>query len=71
MTDRHAGYIVTLAENTREEDAEAILTAIGMIKGVLSVTPVVGDINLILAQERVRHDLSRKLLEILRTPGDA
>ncbi len=41
MTDRHAGYIVVLAENIREDDAaEGILNAIRMIRGVLSVQPV-------------------------------
>jgi hypothetical protein len=28
MTDRHAGYIATLAEDVREDDAEPILTAL-------------------------------------------
>ena len=28
MTDRHAGYVVTLNEDIREDDAEAIINAI-------------------------------------------
>ena len=41
MTDRHAAYIVTLDEDIREDDAEAILSALRMVKHVLSVEPVV------------------------------
>lgn len=43
MTDRHAGYVVTLDRDIREDDAEAVLNAIRMVKGVASVTPVDGD----------------------------
>jgi hypothetical protein len=43
MTDRHSGYIVTLTEDVREDDAETILIAIGMVRGVLSVEPVVAE----------------------------
>jgi hypothetical protein len=35
MTDRHAGYVVVLERDIREDDAEVILSAIGMVKGVL------------------------------------
>jgi hypothetical protein len=40
MTNRHSGYIVTLRRDIREDDAEEIIKAIGMIKGVLAVKPV-------------------------------
>lgn len=40
MTDRHSGYLVTLARDMREDDAEAIITALRMVRGVESVTPV-------------------------------
>jgi hypothetical protein len=40
MTDRHAGYIVVLAEDTRKDD---VLNAIRMIKGVVSVKPVLAE----------------------------
>jgi hypothetical protein len=43
MTDRHAGYVVVLADDVREDDAEAVITALRMTKGVLTVTPVVAD----------------------------
>ena len=35
MTDRHCGYIITLENDIREDDAEATINALRMIKGVL------------------------------------
>lgn len=44
MTDRHIAYMVTLADDVREDDAEeGILTALRMIKGVVDVRPVIAD----------------------------
>jgi uncharacterized membrane protein len=61
MTDRLAGFIVTLAEDTREDDAEATIAAVRQIKGVLSVEPVVSDHILHMAEQRARHELREKL----------
>lgn len=61
MTDRHAGYIVTLARDIREDDAERIISAILMIKGVMSVDPVVADVGLHMAERRARQDIRDKL----------
>ena len=65
MTDRHGGYIVTLAVPTREDDAEAIIAAIMMIKGVVSVEPVVDDYLSVMARTQLRWDVKRKLFEAL------
>ena len=53
MTDRHAGYIVTLDHDIREDDAAAIITALRMVKGVISVEPVVADHHTYVAAARV------------------
>ena len=41
MTDRHAGYVVVLDADMREDDAQVVIGAISMIKGVQEVTPVI------------------------------
>lgn len=41
MTDRHAGYLITLEEDVRSDDAESIINALRMVKGVLHVEPIV------------------------------
>jgi hypothetical protein len=70
MTDRINGYIVTLEERIREDDAEATLNALRMIKGVLSVTPVVGNVDQLMAEQRVRARLEMKLAAVLRDEGE-
>lgn len=52
MTDRHAGYLVALGRDVREDDAQEIITAIKMIRGVLEVTPVPGNLTLGIAKMR-------------------
>ncbi len=66
MTDRHAGYIVTLAHDLREDDAEAILTALRMVKGVIDVRPVVADHILHIAAMRVDQEWREKLYKLAR-----
>ena len=62
MTDRHAGYVVALAKDIREDDAqEGVLNAIRMIKGVVSVEPVVADIGTQLAENRRDSDWRKAL----------
>ena len=50
MTDRHAGYIVTLDHDIREDDAETIINAIRALKFVATVEPVVSDFRLQMAR---------------------
>ena len=67
MTDRHAGYIVTLATDIREDDAEGTLNALRMVRGVISVEPVVSNIEVHIAEERTRIEFVTKIYEFLRT----
>ncbi|MEU0937640.1 hypothetical protein [Embleya sp. NPDC005971] len=64
MTERHAGYLITLDRDIREDDAEdGVLVALRMIKGVASVTPVQADPALHIAEERVRGAIRSQLVE--------
>lgn len=65
MTDRLKGVIVTFEKDVREDDAEYILNAIRMIKGVLSVKELVSNYEQHIAEERVRHELREKIFEVL------
>lgn len=65
MTDRHAGYLITLAENIREDDAEQTITALRQIKGVLTVEPVPANLELAIAHERALSELRGRLLDAL------
>jgi hypothetical protein len=61
MADRHSGYIITLSGSVREDDSEAILNAIRMIKGVAAVQPIVDDITGMMARAQVRSEVRDKL----------
>jgi hypothetical protein len=65
MTDRYVALTVTLDHEIREEDAEPILDAIRMIKGVAGVRPVVADANTHWARENAVIILRRKLYEFI------
>jgi hypothetical protein len=67
MTDRHAGYIVTLTDDIREDDAEeSVLTALRMVKGVISVEPVVADHAQHIAEERADHRWREALWDLAK-----
>jgi len=65
MTDRFNSLTVVLAKDVREDDAEDIMKAIGMIKGVISVKGRVVAAADYIAQQRVRQELSEKLWAVL------
>lgn len=66
MADSYAGFLVTLDENIRDEDAADTIKALGMVKGVLSVTPVVGrNHELSMATARVRRQITVKILDLV------
>lgn len=65
MTDRHAGYVVVLDENIREDDAQVIIDALKMIKGVKTVVPVISTPELAIATSRQRQRVREKLIELI------
>lgn len=64
MTDRLSGYVVTLDRDIRDDDAEVITNAIKMIKGVLSVKPIVANIDTHIGYERAKQEIGQKLFNI-------
>lgn len=70
MTDRHAGYLVTLDHDMGEDDAEAVLNALRMVRGVLSAEPIIADFELQLAQTRARGEYYRKVVGFLQSLRD-
>lgn len=54
MTTRHAGYLVVLDEDIREDDAQYVINALRMVKGVRAVTPVEASHDQVVA--RIRRD---------------
>jgi hypothetical protein len=68
MTDRHSGYVVTLAQDVREDEAELVITALTMIKGVVDVRPIIGgNMHEIVAQSRSDIEWRNKIASLLTT----
>lgn len=65
MTDRHAGYVVTLATPMREDDLEATLTALRMVRGVVAVDPIVADAGLWMARRAAWYEMRNRLGDAL------
>lgn len=57
MTDRFLTLTVVLDRDYRDDDAQSIIDAIKMVKGVLSVKGNVADGSEYMAIERARHEL--------------
>lgn len=66
MTDRHAGYLVSLEVDIREDDAKAVLDALRMVKGVLRVEPVVANPVSGIEENRARHKILMMLIDAVR-----
>lgn len=66
MTTKFNSFTVVLENDIREDDAEALLSAISQLRGVISVSGNVSDPSLYVAQSRARYELERKLLAVLK-----
>jgi hypothetical protein len=65
MTDRIHSLTIVLERDIRMDDAQATIAAIEQIKGVLSVTPNVASIEDHIAFQRVRRELTEKIMEVV------
>ena len=69
MTDRYHSLTVVLTSDVRTDDAESIINAIKMIKGVLSVTGLVANMESHMAELRAKDYFAEKLWQILYPKG--
>ncbi len=65
MTDRISGFLVTLENDIREDDAQDVIKSIALTKGVLSVMPVKTEPLGQIISTRVRQEVIKKLLELM------
>lgn len=65
MTDRYNGLVVVLEQDIRDDDAEHIINAIKMLRGVLSVAGNVSDMASHIAQERADRQWRDRLHKLL------
>jgi len=67
MTDRLNGVTVTFDRDIRDDDAECLIQAIKMIKGVVHVEPNIVTSEDWMAQTRTKTEIRNKLYEFINT----
>lgn len=65
MTDRFKGLVVTFEHPVREDDAEALIQAIKMLKGVIGVAPVLENVDDQINRTQIRDELGQKLIDLV------
>ena len=66
MTDRYNHLTVALERDIREDDAEHLINAIMMLKGVLSVKGNVANSNSYTAEQRADEKWKTKLYNLMQ-----
>jgi len=62
MTDRWSGLVVVLETDMRDDDAAQLVNAIGQLRGVMNVLPVVSRPGLeMVVKQRLREKLERRM----------
>lgn len=65
MSNRIKGLTVALQHDFKDEDVEQIVKAIGMIKGVIAVTPLEVSSDDFVNRAQIKWELHSKLIQIL------
>jgi len=66
MTDRFSALIVTLNQDMREDDAQALISAISQLRSVRSVKGHVSNVAELVAEQRVRLQAHEQLIRMAR-----
>ena len=69
MTDRIAGYVVTLDKDMRDDDVESTTNAIRMVKGVIGVQPLISSPEILIAYQRAKNKIWSKILDLYKEEG--
>lgn len=66
MTDRIKGFVVVLDQDIREDDVQPLIDAIGLLRHVTAVKPLVAGIEDSMIRMRTTREISERLLEFIR-----
>ncbi len=67
MSERLKGVTVVFEDDIRDEDAQAIINAIQMVKGVLHVEPSLSTHDDFMARVRVKSEMAEKIFDVIKT----
>ncbi len=65
MTDRLKGLHVVFEHNIREDDAQKIINAILLLKGVIVVNHILSSADDNINKEQIKYELRQKLFAVL------
>ena len=65
MTARYNALVVVLENDVRDDDAEPLMNAIRVLRGVADVSGNVASIESYTSDVRARYDLGKKLLDVV------
>ena len=71
MTDRFHSLTVALSGDSREDDAEALMNAIRLLRGVLDVAGNVSDAGAWTAERRAMRVIEQRLWDALNTDRES
>lgn len=66
MTDRLKGVLITFDRDIRDDDAQPIIEALKLIKGVLTVKPYVADMEDYMMYQKGHFDARKDIFEYLK-----
>ena len=70
MTDRFHSLTVVLERDMREDDAEALIDAIRMFRGVIGVDGNVTCIDSHIAEKRAKYEMTRRIYDAINNSED-
>lgn len=71
MTDKHAGYLVTLEAPIREDDAARTLAALQQVKGVIDVRPITAGMEQMSGAVRMENHWRKAIITLAEFGPDA
>lgn len=66
MTDRFNGLLVVLDRDIREDDAQPLIDALMQMKGVVSVSGNVSDLDNYISEQRIKRKMLDKIFCLIR-----
>ena len=66
MSEHHSGFVVTLDHSITTEASDRIVDALHLIKGVISVKPIVDSVEMDMARERARQEIGDELFKAFK-----
>jgi len=70
MTDHTNALVVVLEHDIRTDDVESLMQAIRHLRGVLSVTPNVSNVDSHIAQQRAFYDIRERMQRAFALEGE-